>query len=159
MPPKYKQRCALCRKNMVLMYSSRQFPICTSCHMKQIEDPVTDPAYKELLDLPRELYEQSSFLRNIKRAYLQYHSLSEKQIEVFKKVAGEMRKMKKGEGQKEEMKNGEVKKGEGRKEEGTKEKVENEGLKKGRVQTEEGTKEETNKRVVVQRVKKRKKAG
>ena len=139
--PKYKQRCASCKKNMVLMYSSRQFPICTDCHMKQIEDPVTDPVYKELLDIPRELYVQSSFLRNIKRSYLQYHVLSEKQIEVFKKVAGKL------------------KKGEGMKEEARKEETENGGMKKGGVQTDEGTKEQTDKRVAVHRVKKRKKAG
>ena len=140
--PKYKQRCAICKKNMVLMYSSRQFPICTECHMKQIEDPVTDPAYKELLDIPRELYVQSSFLRNIKRAYLLYHSLSEKQIEVFKKVAGEM------------------KKGEGMKEEGTKEKTDEE-VNKGERQKEE-TKQGVvlNKGKVIQKAsKKRKKAG
>ena len=143
--PKYKQRCAICRKNMVLMYSSRQFPICTDCHMKQIEDPVTDPAYKELLDIPRELYLQSSFLRNIKRAYLQYHSLSEKQIEVFKKVAGEI---KNGQGRKEDTEEGETKK-----------KVVGE-LKKSEGRKEGAEKEETNKGNVVQKtLKKRKKVG
>ena len=89
--PKYKQLCALCKKNMVIMYSGRQFPICVDCHMKQIEQPVTDPTYKKLLDIPREFYEKSMFLRNIKRAYLQFGSLSEKQIEFFKKAVEDLK--------------------------------------------------------------------
>ena len=90
--PKYKQRCALCKKNMVLMYSARQFPICVDCHMKQLNEPVEDPTYKKLFDIPVELYRQSSFLRNIKGSYLRYHSLTEKQIEVFKKTVSDLKK-------------------------------------------------------------------
>ena len=88
--PKFKQRCAICKKNMVVMYSSRQFPICTECHMKKINQPIEDPKYKKLLDIPVELYEKSSFLRNIKESYLRFDSLTEKQIEAFKKVVKEL---------------------------------------------------------------------
>lgn len=88
--PKFKQRCALCKKNMVVMYSSRQFPICSECHMKKINQPIADPKYKELLDIPTGLYEKSSFLRNIKESYLRFNSLTEKQIEAFKKVVKEL---------------------------------------------------------------------
>lgn len=90
--PKYKQRCALCKKNMVLMYSARQFPKCKDCQMRQIEGEVTDKEYKDLLNIPKELYEQSSFLRSIKESFLRNGALTQKQIEAFKKVVGEMRK-------------------------------------------------------------------
>ncbi len=91
--PKYKQRCALCKKNMVLMYSARQFPICVDCHLKRISDQVTDKKYN-FLNIPDELYRESSFLRNIKESYLRFGSLSEKQVEVFKKVAGDLKNKK-----------------------------------------------------------------
>ena len=87
--PSYKQRCVLCKKNMVLISQYGQKPFCTECQMKEINKPITDPVFKELFDIKPELYEQSSFLRNIKQAYLRYGSLTEKQVETFKKVAGE----------------------------------------------------------------------
>ena len=73
------------------MYSSRQFPICVECDMKQINEPITDPEYKKLFDLPLEIYEKSSFLRSIKKSYLRYKTLTDKQLEIFKKVAQEMK--------------------------------------------------------------------
>lgn len=92
--PKYKQRCALCKKNMVLMYSARQFPICVDCHMKRISEPIKDKKY-DFLNISDELYRESSFLRNIKESFLRFDTLSEKQIEVFKKVVGDLKKEKK----------------------------------------------------------------
>ncbi len=89
--PKFKQKCAICKDNMVIMYSSRQFPICVDCHMKQISDPVKDPKFKKLFDIPEELYRKSSFLRNIKRSYLRFESLTEKQIEAFKKTVKDLK--------------------------------------------------------------------
>ncbi len=88
--PKFKQKCALCKEHMVLMYSRRQFPICTKCHMKKIAKPVTDTKYKKLLDIPKELYEKSVFLRNIKESYLRFDNLTEKQVAAFKKVVKEL---------------------------------------------------------------------
>lgn len=99
--PKYKQRCALCKKNMVLMYSARQFPICTDCHMKRIAEPIKGKKY-DFLNIPDELYRESSFLRNIKESFLRFGSLSEKQIEVFKKVVGDLKNPKKKEKKEEE---------------------------------------------------------
>ncbi|MBI4152341.1 hypothetical protein HY495_01410 [Candidatus Woesearchaeota archaeon] len=93
--PRFKQRCAICKKNMVMMYSSRQFPICAECHMKRISDPVTEPPYKKLFDIPREFYEKSMFLRNIKEAYQRFGSLTEKQISAFKKAVKDMKNPKK----------------------------------------------------------------
>ena len=88
--PKFKQKCAICKKNMVLMYSARQFPICPDCQMKRISDPVTDPKYK-LLDIPNELYLKSSFLRNIKESYVRFGSLTPKQKEAFKATVKELK--------------------------------------------------------------------
>ena len=91
MRPKYKQLCAICRKNHVLISSRNQFPICTSCSMKQINQPITDETFRKLFEIDQKLYEESSFLRSIKSNYLRFGSLSEKQIEVFKKVVAELK--------------------------------------------------------------------
>mgnify|MGYP001566392535 FL=1 len=90
MRPKYKQLCAICKKNHVLISSRGQFPICTSCSMKQINQPIEDKKFKAMFDIDQKLYEQSSFLRSIKYNYLRFGSLSDKQIEMFKKVALEL---------------------------------------------------------------------
>lgn len=92
--PRFKQRCAICKKNMVVMYSSRQFPICVECHLKRISEPVSKSPYKRLFDIPLEFYEKSLFLRNIKEAYLRFGSLTEKQISAFKKAVEDIKKPK-----------------------------------------------------------------
>ncbi len=92
---------------MVLITNYRQKPVCTQCQMKEINKPITDPKFKALFDIAPELYEQSSFLRNIKDAYLRYGGLSDKQEEVFKKVVDDLsagRKFKKAESPKKEEK-------------------------------------------------------
>ena len=89
--PKFKQRCVLCKDNMVVMYSHRQFPICVKCHMKRIDKPVEDEKYKKLLEIPKGLYEKSLFLRNIKEAFFRFDSLTEKQVEAFKKTVKEIK--------------------------------------------------------------------
>ena len=88
--PKYKQLCAICKKSHVLISSRGQFPICTSCSMKQINQPITDEKFKKLFDIDNRLYEESSFLRSIKSNYLRFGSLSEKQIDTFKRVSAEL---------------------------------------------------------------------
>ncbi len=88
--PKYKQLCAICKKNHVLISARGQFPICTSCSMKQINQPIEDKKFKAMFDIDRKLYEQSSFLRSIKSNYLRFGALSEKQVETFKRVAAEL---------------------------------------------------------------------
>ncbi len=47
---------------------------------------IKDPKMKKLFDIPDEYYQKNSFLRSIKINYLRYESLSEKQIEAFKKT-------------------------------------------------------------------------
>ena len=93
--PKFKQRCAICKDKMVIIYSYRQFPICVDCHMKQINHEIKDPKMKKFFDLPKSLYEKSSFLRNIKQAYIRFGNLSEKQVEAFKKTVKDLKNPKK----------------------------------------------------------------
>ena len=47
---------------------------------------ITDPKMKKLFDVPLRLYEENSFLRSIKINYLRYGSLTERQVEAFKKA-------------------------------------------------------------------------
>ncbi|HIG98807.1 TPA: hypothetical protein HA231_05290 [Candidatus Woesearchaeota archaeon] len=58
--------------------------------MKQINQPIQDETFKKMFDIGEKLYEQSSFLRSVKSNYLRFGSLSEKQIETFKRVAEEL---------------------------------------------------------------------
>ena len=58
--------------------------------MKQINQPIEDKKFKVMFDIDQKLYEQSSFLRSIKSNYLRFGSLSEKQVETFKRVAAEL---------------------------------------------------------------------
>lgn len=88
--PKYKQICAICRKNHVLISARGQFPICTACSMREISKPIEDEKFRKMFDIDQKLYEESSFLRSIKSNYLRFGSLSEKQVETFKRVAEEL---------------------------------------------------------------------
>ncbi len=83
---KFKEKCRICKTNWVVK-TRRDYPICVDCHMKQIfKQEVTDKKY-QFLNIDKEIYEQSRFLRNIKQAYLMYEELTEKQIEAFKETA------------------------------------------------------------------------
>ena len=92
---RYKQRCFICKKNMVLITSGRQKAICIPCQTVDFDKPIEDPAMKKMFDIPKELYEENYFLRDIKSKYLRFGNLSERQIEVFKKVVKEEKKKKK----------------------------------------------------------------
>jgi probable phosphoglycerate mutase len=59
--------------------------------MKEINAPIDDPKFKKLFDIDQKYYEESSFLRSIKGNYLRFGSLSERQIETFKRVSEEMK--------------------------------------------------------------------
>ena len=86
---KYKQRCVRCRKNYVVI-SGRQFPLCYNCQKGELSGEIKNAKMKKLFDIPEKLYEQNTFLRDIKIKYLRFGALSEKQIETFKKVAKEL---------------------------------------------------------------------
>ena len=87
---KFKQKCALCKTEWVIMFSHRQFPICVKCHMKKISEKVEDKKF-DFLNIPNSLYEQSSFLRNIKESYQRFKNLTDKQIEAFKKTVEDIK--------------------------------------------------------------------
>ncbi|MEK6901194.1 MAG: hypothetical protein AABX37_02530 [Nanoarchaeota archaeon] len=80
---------------MVLMYSHKQFPLCVECHLKQLNHPINDPQFQKFFDIPQKLYQESYFLRKIKENYLRFGSLTEKQIETFKKVVEDLKQGKK----------------------------------------------------------------
>ena len=82
---KYQQLCMLCRKKRVLMQHYKQRAICIDCQMKNW-DEVKDPKFKKLFDIPKKLYEESYFLRNVRDYYDRMEKLSEKQVEAFKKT-------------------------------------------------------------------------
>jgi hypothetical protein len=87
----YKQRCARCKKNMVLITGRNQFPICYDCQKAELQGDIKDPKMKKLFKISEEYYKQSGFLRSIKSNYLRFGQLSEKQIEFFKKAVKEMK--------------------------------------------------------------------
>lgn len=94
--PAYKQRCLSCKKNMVLIRHPRQRAICSDCQMKSFSTPVTDPKFIKLFDISQELYEQSSFLRDVRYQYGRFGNLSEKQVAAFQKVVKELTDKAKG---------------------------------------------------------------
>ena len=80
---------------MILMTSRNQFPICYDCEKAELQGEITNPKMKEMFDIPEEFYKTNSFLRSIKKNYLRFGNLSEKQIEIFKKVVNDMKKAEK----------------------------------------------------------------
>lgn len=86
MVAQFKQLCALCKKNYVLMSSKERFPVCYDCHKPQMSKDVKDPKMKKLFDIPEEYYKNNIFLRNIKINYLRFGSLTENQVNAFKKT-------------------------------------------------------------------------
>ena len=92
--PQFKQKCKICKTEWVIL-NRREYPICVKCHLRQIfSEEVTDPKF-EFLNISKELYEKSRFLRNIRQAYLMYKNLTEKQAEAFKKTVKEIKNPKK----------------------------------------------------------------
>ncbi len=88
----YKQRCGRCKKNMVVVTARTNFPLCYDCQKNDLNGEIKEPAMKKMFDIPEEYYQSNSFLRSIKINYLRYGSLSEKQIEAFKKTVEKMKK-------------------------------------------------------------------
>lgn len=95
MAPKFKQLCGLCKKNYVLMTWKDRFPVCYDCHKKQMSGDVKDPQMKKLFNIPEEYYKDNSFLRSVKINYLRFGSLTEKQVETFKKIVKQIKEEKK----------------------------------------------------------------
>ncbi|MBW2973869.1 hypothetical protein KY346_05775 [Candidatus Woesearchaeota archaeon] len=83
---KFKQKCNKCKKNYVTISHRQRYAICYECQKPELEGEIKDPKMKKLFDIPEEFYKKNIFLRNIKANYLRFGSLTEKQIEAFKKT-------------------------------------------------------------------------
>lgn len=51
---------------------------------------IKDPKMKKMFNIPEDLYKNNAFLRDIKIKYLRFGSLTEKQVDAFKKVSKEL---------------------------------------------------------------------
>jgi hypothetical protein len=91
---RYKQRCFVCKKNMVIVTPKTKFPVCYDCQKNDLNVEIKNKKMKEMFDIPEEFYKESLFLRSIKLSYIRFGKLSAKQIEWFKKVVEEMKKTK-----------------------------------------------------------------
>jgi len=89
---RYKQQCIRCKKNMILVTSRTQFPLCYDCQKEDLHKEIKDPKMKKMFDIPEEFYKENLFLRSIKLNYLRFGKLSPKQLEWFKKVVDELKK-------------------------------------------------------------------
>lgn len=88
----YKQLCAKCKKNYVVVNWKVHYPICYDCQKSELQGEIKDPKMKKLFDIPEDLYKESNFLRSIKKNYLSYGNLTEKQVLAFKKTVEKMKK-------------------------------------------------------------------
>ena len=86
----YKQKCARCKKNYVMVTYRDHFPLCYDCQKEDLHQEVTDPEMKKLFAIPEEFYKENSFLRSVKINYFRFGKLTEKQLEAFKKTVKEM---------------------------------------------------------------------
>ena len=89
MAVRFQMKCSRCKKNYVTVTRRQSFALCYDCQKSELEGEIKDPEMKKMFDIPQDLYRTNTFLRDIKVKYLKYGELSEKQIEVFKKVAKE----------------------------------------------------------------------
>ncbi|HLD19011.1 MAG TPA: hypothetical protein VJB90_03300 [Candidatus Nanoarchaeia archaeon] len=87
----YKQRCARCKKNMVLVTANTHYAVCFDCQKSELAGEIKDPQMKAMFNIPDNLYQTNSFLRSIKINYLRYGKLSDKQIEAFKKTVEKLK--------------------------------------------------------------------
>ncbi|MCP3682767.1 MAG: hypothetical protein GY861_08770 [bacterium] len=90
----FKQKCVVCKKNYVIATWRQKYSICYDCQKSELAGEVKDPKMKKLLNIPEDFYMKNAFLRNIKISYLKYGSLTEKQIDAFKKAVEKMSKNK-----------------------------------------------------------------
>ena len=88
---RYKQKCAKCRKNYVVVGGREKYALCYDCQKRYLEGEIKSKKMKALFDIPEEYYKDNLFLRNIKIYYLKFGSLSEKQVKAFKKVVRDMK--------------------------------------------------------------------
>ena len=88
---RFQQKCSKCKQNYVTVSRGQRFPLCYECQKPEMQGEIKDPKIKKLFDIPEEFYKKNSFLRNIKVNYFRYGSLTDKQIEAFKKTVKELK--------------------------------------------------------------------
>jgi late competence protein required for DNA uptake (superfamily II DNA/RNA helicase) len=87
----FKQKCPRCKNNWVIVsYRNSRYTVCYDCEKSELEGEINDPEMKSLFDIPIDFYKNNAFLRDIKKNYLKWGKLSEKQIEAFKKSVEKM---------------------------------------------------------------------
>lgn len=91
MAAKFKQKCAKCKQNWVIITWKQRFPICYDCQKQEMQGEIKDPKMKKMFDIPEEFYKENMFLRSIKVNYLKFGKLTEKQVEAFKKTVKKMK--------------------------------------------------------------------
>ncbi|MDD5650401.1 MAG: hypothetical protein PHF86_08315 [Candidatus Nanoarchaeia archaeon] len=89
---KFKQQCNKCKKNYVTITSKQNYALCYECQKDDLKKQIRNPEMKKLFDIPEDYYKENSFLRNIKLYYIKFGSLTEKQIEAFKKNVERIKK-------------------------------------------------------------------
>lgn len=94
MAVRYKQKCYGCKKNYVIATYRQKYVLCYECQKKELEGEIKDPKMKQLFEIPEQYYKDNAFLRDIKINYLKYNSLTEKQIEAFKKTVKKLNEKK-----------------------------------------------------------------
>ncbi|MDP3917484.1 MAG: hypothetical protein Q8Q42_04345 [Nanoarchaeota archaeon] len=93
--PSYKQRCMVCKNSYVLVKSSRQkFVTCIDCEMIYVKKPIENKKMAEIFDIPVDWYMENYFLRSIRYQYGRWGTLTERQLEAFKKAVEDMKKEK-----------------------------------------------------------------
>jgi len=92
----YQQKCAKCKKNFVTITWRQRYPICYDCQKDELKGNIKDPKMKAMFNIPEEFYKTNLFLRNIKANYLKFKSLTEKQIDAFKKTVKKLKENKSG---------------------------------------------------------------
>ena len=75
-----------------MVTGKQRFPICYECQKAELEGTISDPEMKKMFKIPEEFYKKNSFLRDIKIKYLKFHSLTERQVEAFKKTVKDLKK-------------------------------------------------------------------
>ncbi len=94
MAVKYKQLCIQCKKNYVTTTWRNKYVVCYECQKDELQGEIKDPVMKKLFDIPEKLYVENSFLRSIKKNYLRYGELTERQITAFKEAVKKIKSKK-----------------------------------------------------------------
>ncbi len=87
----FKQKCSRCKKNYVVATRRSRWVECYDCERPKLMQKVEDPEMAKMFDIPEEFYKENSFLRSIKINYHRFGSLTERQLEAFKKTVEDMK--------------------------------------------------------------------